>query len=200
MDQLNETIVENVHLGLAVLDTSLNILRCNERFSCIFAPTRDGATKDRLRGLGDGEILEAAVVRALSNSDPRSDSGYALCIGAVPDRRSLLTASRIKLSGPGEGILITLDELTERRLQQLQEMEANRPQALDEIVGDMAHEINNPLAAIMGFAQLALQRDLDPVLREYLKTVHTQAQKASGLIAELQSLARESKSTKGLPA
>ena len=66
---------------------------------------------------------------------------------------------------------------------------------LNEAMAGAAHQINNHLAAIMGFAQLALRRDPEPVLRGYLQTMLYEAQKASGIIVSLQSLTRECKAT-----
>ena len=194
MDHLSETLVENVPLSLAVLDTSFNVLQSIKRFKDVFPMTRKRESRDHLRDLRGGERLEAAVILALSASDSGVEAGTGLHTVSQPGRRFLLKACGIRLSPADEGILITLDEVTDLGLQQLNETEANATLSLSKTVAQTVHEINNPLAAIMGFTQLALQRDAKPLLQEYLNTVYSQAKKASWIMANLQSIARDSTS------
>ena len=60
----------------------------------------------------------------------------------------------------------------------------------------IAHEINNPLAAVMGFSQLVLRRDVDESVRKDLDKILAEAKRASKIIANLQSFARRYKPRK----
>jgi len=55
----------------------------------------------------------------------------------------------------------------------------------------VAHELNNPLTAILGFAQLLLRRSLDEESRVALETIDHEAARAGKIVHDLLSLARK---------
>ena len=79
---------------------------------------------------------------------------------------------------------------------QFQVMEASRLVSIGEMAAGVAHEINNPLAAVMGFAQLVLRRDVDSSVQRDVERVLAEAKRASKIIANLQSFARRYKPKK----
>ena len=48
-----------------------------------------------------------------------------------------------------------------------------------------AHEINNPLATVIGYSELLLKQGLDPVSRERLQIMQDQAKRACRLVDNL---------------
>jgi len=76
----------------------------------------------------------------------------------------------------------------ERQLFQAQKMEA-----LGQLVGGIAHDFNNTLAVILGFSGLALRRHPQEVqgkLGDYLRQIHTAGERARDLIAKLLAYSR----------
>ena len=53
-----------------------------------------------------------------------------------------------------------VEDITQRRKAETALMDAKRLAAIGEFAAGMAHEINNPLTAIMSFAHLVNMRDL----------------------------------------
>ena len=88
------------------------------------------------------------------------------------------------------------DEITEWKRRQFQVMEASRLVSVGEMAAGIAHEINNPLAAVMGFSQLVLRREVDEMVRKDLNKILAEAKRASKIIANLQSFARRYKPRK----
>ena len=68
--------------------------------------------------------------------------------------------------------------------------EAEECSPLGEVISQLVHEINNPLAAISGYAELALATPSDARLGEYLETIHQQAERCQTVVEGLSSLAR----------
>ncbi len=69
---------------------------------------------------------------------------------------------------------------------------SGRLAAVGQLAAGVAHELNNPLAAIQGFAQLLSSRqDLDESLRSDVETILREAQRASRITANLLSFARK---------
>jgi two-component system NtrC family sensor kinase len=78
-------------------------------------------------------------------------------------------------------------ETTERRLLQSEKMVS-----LGQVVAGVAHELNNPLASVLGFAELLSRRqDLPESVRETLLTVVAEAERARQVIRNLLAFARE---------
>jgi signal transduction histidine kinase len=62
----------------------------------------------------------------------------------------------------------------------------------------IAHEINNPLTAVIGFAQLLMDNDLPDEIKEDLTIIHKEAQRAAGVARNLLTFARKHAPSKQL--
>ena len=89
--------------------------------------------------------------------------------------------------------MLSFDEITEWKQRQNKVTEASRLVSIGEMAAGIAHEINNPLAAVMGFAQLAMRRNVDDSIRRDLDKILAESKRASKIIANLQSFARRYK-------
>jgi signal transduction histidine kinase len=56
------------------------------------------------------------------------------------------------------------------------------------LVARVRHEINNPLAALMGQAQLLLREELSERARKRAETIESQARRIQAIVAELREV------------
>lgn len=97
------------------------------------------------------------------------------------------------------GFLGVTRDITERKRLEGQLHLAGRLAAVGELAAGVAHELNNPLAAIQGFAQLLTAReDVDETLRKDLETIYMEAQRASRITGNLLSFGRSHEPEKRL--
>ncbi len=109
--------------------------------------------------------------------------------------------------GP-QGELVHLEgfaeDMTERRRLDEITRRDERMAMLGRTLSGVAHEINNPLAAIIGFAQILLKTEQTPPNRHALETVLSEARRAARIVKDLRTLARRqepsSRSTVDLPS
>ena len=66
----------------------------------------------------------------------------------------------------------------------------------DRLVSGVAHELNNPLTGIMGFAQLLLLKHLEEPIRHQVETIYAEAERASKIVSNLLTFARRRRSQK----
>src|SRR6266545_2405536 len=103
----------------------------------------------------DGQILEANPegIRLLGASDPLALRGRTLVEWApVPQRTALAAGLRDAVTRRQEfhlALEVSREMLLQRRL-----LQADRLSQLGALVSGVAHELNNPLAAIAAFAEL----------------------------------------------
>jgi two-component system NtrC family sensor kinase len=96
-------------------------------------------------------------------------------------------------------VLHYLKDVTERKRLELQLLRADKLASLVTLVAGIAHEINNPLGIIAGYAEALLDRAEDPTLREveafedfpeYLDTIHKEIFRCKETLGGLLEFAR----------
>src|SRR3990172_121920 len=90
---------------------------------------------------------------------------------------------------------ITEDEEEQKAL--LQKLaHSEKLSSLGEIVSGVAHELNNPLTAIMGFSDILLDKDLPENVKKQLKMINDASQRSKRIIDNLLTFARAYKPEK----
>jgi two-component system NtrC family sensor kinase len=87
------------------------------------------------------------------------------------------------------------EDLTRTQEQLLQ---SEKMSALGQMISGVAHELNNPLTAILGYSQLLEQEALAPQHREYLEKIFKQAERMHRIVQNLLSFARQRHPSKQL--
>ena len=118
----------------------------------------------------------------------------ALPEGGVPvEVRSgdrVLLVAAIPAGDPGAAVLIFEDHTEKRRLQE-QLLQSEKMSAIGQLIAGVAHDLNNPLASVVGFSDLLGEAaDVPPRLAEPLAVIRQEAERASAIVRNLLSFAR----------
>jgi two-component system, chemotaxis family, CheB/CheR fusion protein len=183
-----ESIVETIREPLLVLDPGLFVVSANRAFYQTFQVSPQDTENRHVYELGNRqwdiprlrELLEDILPHNTKFDDFEVDFEFPI----IGPRTMLLNARRISnLSDPTQLILLAIEDFTERKQaaelfkseerlrQKTLELEqqliaSGRLVSLGEITASMAHEFNNPLGIIMGFAQDLLS-ETDPASPQY---------------------------------
>ncbi|HEY7192462.1 MAG TPA: ATP-binding protein [Gemmatimonadales bacterium] len=101
-----------------------------------------------------------------------------------------LLATAIPAGEPGATVLLFEDQTEKRRLQD-QLLQSEKMSAIGQLIAGVAHDLNNPLASVVGFSDLLGEApDVPPRLAEPLAVIRQEAERASAIVRNLLSFAR----------
>jgi two-component system NtrC family sensor kinase len=89
-------------------------------------------------------------------------------------------------------LVLLFDDQTERRRLQDQLIQSEKMSAIGQLIAGIAHDLNNPLASVVGFADFLREvPHIPPSLREPLTVIQEEAERASNIVKNLLSFARK---------
>jgi signal transduction histidine kinase/ActR/RegA family two-component response regulator len=196
------TVLDSVQAGAVLLDPSGGVRFFSVRFGELFGldACELGRVKsfDQLHEVVAPRFRDPAVFSApwrsflLGAPGPSHDELEI----ARPVRRVLERYARPVLDSGGRSVgwLELCSDVTSQRQLQSKMLQTEKMAALGHLVSGIAHELNNPLTAIMGYAQLLLGQDLTPQQISEAKRIGHEAERARRIVKNLLYFARENKS------
>jgi signal transduction histidine kinase/CheY-like chemotaxis protein len=109
------------------------------------------------------------------------------------DDRRLFVATAIPIggdTGDERAAVLVLEDHTERRRLQEQLVQSEKMSAVGQLISGVAHELNNPLTAILAFAQDLLGQSRSLTDTEALTTIVQQSQRCRSIVLDLLTFAR----------
>lgn len=196
---VTKTLLEQIPVGLIIVGKDKKLIKANPAAVKMF-----GAESDKELC---GKICHEFICHAETNKCPVLD------LGKTVDRSEkvfltrdgneipiLKTVSKIILEGK-EVLLETFVDITERKKaeqekenMQKQLMQSEKMASVGQLAGGVAHEINNPIAVILGFAQtLAGEIKESDSLYMPLKSIEREAVRCKKLVGDLLTFSRVGK-------
>ncbi len=89
-------------------------------------------------------------------------------------------------------VVLLFDDQTERRRLQDQLIQSEKMSAIGQLIAGIAHDLNNPLTSVVGFADFLTELpNVPPNIREPLTVVREEAERASSIVRNLLGFARK---------
>jgi two-component system, NtrC family, sensor kinase len=190
----NKNILNNTQSMIMVLDTAGLVSYANRR--CFEA----GYREHELLGQPLIEMVPPPRRPLFAEALERTLQGAALDNLEIPLFRGNGSAGQFSISlnpmrdeqGDINSVVVVMTDVTDAADLQAKLMHTEKMAALGQLVSGVAHEVNNPLAAIVGFTDLLLENSGVPEdAKEELQVILQEAQRTRVIVQNLLSFARQ---------
>ncbi len=187
-------VVDGLPMGAILLSADRLIRLANPAAARLFefdsTPLTAGGRLERFGGTDLSSHIDSAARGDASSLDLylAADGGRHLTLRFVPTQ------------GPAGStdVLMIIEDVTQAKRRADQLARAEKLSALGTLISGVVHEVNNPLATVLGYGQM-LQATPDAARRdEWIGTLTAEAQRAQRIIGNLLSFARTQEPTRTL--
>jgi two-component system, NtrC family, sensor kinase len=179
-----QEVVDAIALALCIVDRTGSIRRANRAF----AELVDAPPASLIGRPWNAFVPPAWVPEIRRVLAERTSGGAELETG---ERCYSLSTVPISQGDPSTTVLL-FDDQTERRQLQDQLIQSEKMSAIGQLIAGIAHDLNNPLASVVGFADfLSELRDVPTGIREPLSVIREEAERASNIVKNLLGFARK---------
>jgi two-component system NtrC family sensor kinase len=179
-----EETVDAISLALCMVDSNGRIQRANRAFATLIGvPIPSTVGRPWLEMIPPG--WAEGVRTALSAPEP------GLEVELQAGERSFLVTGFPIRGADRRTVVLLFEDQTERGRLQAQLIQSEKMSAIGQLIAGVAHDLNNPLASVVGFADF-LNESVDPPprLKEPLRVIQQEAERAAGIVKSLLSFAR----------
>jgi two-component system NtrC family sensor kinase len=179
-----EEMADAISHAICVLDGRGVVRRANRSFAALV-----GMPVTMLPGRPWLELLPPAwaepVGRALASFGAAGTT-------EIRQERHIYSASAMALRGErDESAVLVIEDHTETRRLQEHLIQSEKLSAIGQLIAGVAHELNNPLASVLGFADFLVEGGEVPAnMAEPLRVIQQEAQRAASIVKNLLTFAR----------
>lgn len=188
---LMQALTASIPQAMAALDGRRRIMFTNETFDRMFGASKTG---DRLSDYFDPAGLKdffkqcSLTSRAIEKRElidtpeNEKDPEVSYSVTVTPHSDADLKSK----------FLLLVDDTTEGSDREDRMIANSRLVSVGEMAAGVAHELNNPLTAVLGFSQLAMRQASDDTLKRDLESIADEAERAGRIVDNLLTFARSS--------
>lgn len=190
----NQKVLNTTQSMILVLDTAGLISYANRR--CFEAGYREdeligGRLVDWVHGTRRGDLEAALETTANGQQVDNLELPFRRSDGS-PGHFSVSLSPMRDEQNAVNSIVVVMTDITDAAILQAKLAHAEKMATIGHLVSGVAHEVNNPLAAILGFTDLLLENpELPSSARTELEVILQEAQRTKDIVQDLLSFARQ---------
>jgi two-component system NtrC family sensor kinase len=195
------TVLEDMEKGYYEVDLAGNITFVNDSMCRIL-----GYSNEEMMGMNYRRYVDEENARQIykdTNDVYRTDkpakwfSWEFLTKGGEKRFVEVSIASKLNVEGEAIGFRGIVNDVTERKAIEQQVLMTSKLASIGELASGVAHELNNPLTSVIGYAQLLIDnKNVPPEVKTDLDKVYQESQRAAKIVQNLLSFARQRKPEK----
>jgi len=180
-----QEVVDAISPALCIVDRSGAIRRANRAFADLV-----NAPPASLIGRPWQAFIPPEWATDLQRALDQQGAGREVEL-RTGERTYAVTAVPIN-SNDRSAVVLLFDDQTERRRLQDQLIQSEKMSAIGQLIAGIAHDLNNPLASVLGFADFLTEvPHIPPNIREPLTVIREEAERASSIVRNLLGFARK---------
>lgn len=191
------TILNTIEDGYFEVDLKGNFTFFNESMTGML-----GYHKKEMLGLNYREYMTREIADRVSSTFnevfstgvPAKNADWRL-IRSDEEIIDIETSVSLKRDDSGEpiGFFGIARDVTEKKKMELQLLQTEKLSTMGTLMSGVAHELNNPLTSIIGYAQLISRKDVPDEIKEKLNIILKESVRSSKIVGGLLAFAREHK-------
>ncbi|MBI3450883.1 MAG: response regulator [Acidobacteria bacterium] len=182
-----QAVLDSMTEGVVLLDRRLNVSVANPAARALLRDIQGRPLGKRLRRLGAIDI--ASLMESVAGGSAPIPQEIAV---AETEKFYQVSAAPVAgLRGAPEGIVLVLSDVTKQRRLLDQLAQSEKLSSLGVMISGFAHELNNPLASITGFAQLLAERNLVADVQKKITAINSEAKRCHRIVENLLRFARK---------
>ncbi len=195
--EFSESILQNMSSAIIVVDKEGKVTEWNKRAELYFNRPKEQMTGVELRALGpEFEDIEEMAFQAMRIKEEITLSNYLIQVGGRERYYDVKItpfwdADKLML----RGVIITLDDVTERVSLEKERKKQEKLAALGEMAARVAHELRNPISVLGGFIKRLEKNADNPEARErYINIIKDEILRLENIVNEILDFSREPRS------
>ncbi|MDA1280974.1 MAG: ATP-binding protein [Chloroflexi bacterium] len=193
LKNLVQALFASVPQAMAALDGRRRIVLTNAAFDSAYGKSKAG---DRLADYFDPPGLKDLFKQASVTMRPIEQRELALHTDDHTEPAVNYSVTVMPHADPElkTRFLVLIDDISEGADREDRMIANSRLVSVGEMAAGVAHELNNPLTAVLGFSQLAMRQAVDGMLKRDLESIASEAERAGRIVDNLLTFARSSDS------
>lgn len=194
------TIISSLIDGIVVIDRKMTITDINEYICSLLGYERDELIGDNLLKIypdaGYG-FLKKSIERHFQEGV--SISGLEVNLLTKSGELIPTSIKAVLLKDPEGKVFGSLGLIRDmREVKVLQEslVQSEKLSSVGEMAAGFAHELNNPLTAIIGYSNILMEKNVSPEIEKQIRIINQQSQRCQNIISNLLMFSRRYESKK----
>ncbi len=180
-----QAILDSTPDGLLLLDEDGHVEVASptaQEMLSLLADVNDRGQVERLGGHALQEIVRTVQQEGVFETEAM--------VGPHPLVFNLQARPVREREKPIPGLLVRIADMTRERHTQEQLFQTSKLASVGELAAGVAHEINNPLTAVVGFSEMLLRRVTEPDSKEMVERIFSAGQRTRRIVQNLLHFSR----------